>query len=75
MLVEKFEDGVFPLRLAQAHPQERDQQAVLLSLAAYGISQSSGAVSNGIFGARFGRVTRVLVAPENWARYIETFLD
>ena len=32
-------------------------------------------MGNGIFGARFGRVTRVSVAPENWARYVKTFLD
>src|SRR6266436_8957711 len=74
MLVEKFGDNVFPLG-CQAHWLERDQQAVLLSLAAYGSRQRSSAMRNGIFGARFGRVTRVSVAPENGARYVKTFLD
>jgi hypothetical protein len=30
---------------------------------------------NGIFGARFDRVTRASVASEDGARYVETFLD
>ena len=74
MLVEKFGDNVFPLG-CQAHWLERDQQAVLLSLATYGSRQRSSAMRNGIFGARFGRVTRVSVAPENGACYVKTFLD
>jgi hypothetical protein len=70
----KFGENVFLLGIQGVWPQS-DQQAALLPFAAYGGRQRSGVVHNRIFGPRFGRITRVSVAPESRPSNLKTFLD
>jgi hypothetical protein len=70
----KFGDNIFALGMQALLATGRPASCVV-ALAAYGRRQRSSAVHNRIFGSRFGRVTRVSVAPESRPSYLKTFLD